>query len=155
MHPRADASNAAGVTALVVGTDDWATEQAAEALTTAGAAVLRCHDPGRPAFPCNAFLPGQQCPLDVGFDVVITARARPSRVIEPGEVGVVCALRTGRPLIVAGITAHSPFGETATEIVREEGDLAKACRDAIGLVSVRGDRRVADPSVVDLRGLRR
>src|SRR3954447_13100797 len=96
------------VKALVVGTDDWATAQAAESLAAAGIGVARCHDPGRPAFPCNAFIPGKECPLEAGFDVVVTARARPSRVVEPGEIGVVCALRTGRPLIVAGLTAHNP-----------------------------------------------
>ena len=116
-----------------------------------GIEVERCHDLGRPAFPCNAFIPGKVCPLDAGFDVVVTARARPSRVVEPGEIGVVCALRTGRPLIVAGLSAHNPFGATAAEVVPEEGDLAKACHDAVGLVSTQAG---ATEEVVDLRGLR-
>ena len=62
---------------LVVGTDDWAIEQSAAALEEAGFGVLRCHEPGAPAFPCNALIEGRTCPLDVGFDVVATVRARP------------------------------------------------------------------------------
>ncbi|MGH3743864.1 MAG: hypothetical protein ACRDTP_03270, partial [Mycobacteriales bacterium] len=45
---------------LVVGTDDWAIEQSAASLDSAGYRVLRCHEPGQPAFPCNAVLPGRQ-----------------------------------------------------------------------------------------------
>lgn len=141
------------VKALVVGTDDWATEQAAGSLAAAGIDVARCHEPGQPAFPCNAFVPGRSCPLEAGFDVVITARARPSRTIEPGEIGVVCALRTGRPLIVAGVAAHNPFDTTASEIVPEEGDLAKACRDVTGFVANHGGG--SDSDVLDLRRVRR
>src|SRR5436190_4176486 len=83
------------LTALVVGTDDWAADQAAGTLRRGGATVLRCHEPGEPAFPCNAFIAGRVCPLTQGFDVAVTARARSSRSTEPGEIGAVCALRTG------------------------------------------------------------
>ena len=65
-----------GPTVLVVGTDDWAVEQAAQLLTGAGSPVLTCHEPGEPAFPCNALIEGRTCPLDAGFDVVATVRAR-------------------------------------------------------------------------------
>src|SRR3954451_3675984 len=104
-------------TALVVGTDEWAEDQAARALQAAGLAVLRCHEPGAPPFPCNAFIEGRTCPLDQGIDVVLTARARPSRAMEPSEFGVVCALRAGYPLVVAGATTGSPFGTVASRVV--------------------------------------
>jgi hypothetical protein len=125
---------------LVVGTDDWAADRAAASVEQAGLDVLRCHESGQPTFPCNAFNPGRTCPLDAGFDVVLTVRARPSREPEPGEVGVVCALRTGRPLVVAGVTMGNPFSKVATAVVAEGGDAAQACRIA-------AESRAADPSI--------
>jgi hypothetical protein len=137
---------------LVVGTDDWAADRAAASVERAGLEVLRCHESGQPAFPCNAFIPGRTCPLDVGFDVVLTVRARPSREAEAGEVGVVCALRTGRPLVVAGVTTGNPFNGVASAIVAEGGDAAEACRLA-------SEGEAADPpiervEVLDLRPVR-
>src|SRR2546426_12358714 len=82
------AAEVAPLTALVVGTDDWAIEQGAEALDDAGHRVLRCHEPGQPAFPCNALREGGTCPLDVGFDVVVTVRARPMAKPVDAEFGV-------------------------------------------------------------------
>lgn len=135
-----------GCSALVVGTDDWATDQAAGALRRGGITVLQCHASGDRVFPCNAFIKGRVCPLDEGFDVVVTARARPSRAIEPGEVGVICALRTGHPLVVAGVTADNPFSELATTEVAEGGDAVKACYEAAGA------RAAAEAhSLIDLR----
>ena len=137
---------------LVVGTDDWAADHAAASVEQAGLDVLRCHESGQPAFPCNAFIPGRTCPLDVGFDVVLRVRARPSRESEPGEVGVVCGLRTGRPLVVAGVTMGNPFNSVATALVAEGGDAAVACRMA-------AQTQAADPSterveVLDLLPIR-
>ena len=133
--------------ALVVGTDDWAADQTVGALRRGNMVVLRCHEPGEPVFPCNAFIDGRTCPLDAGFDVVVTVRARSSRIIEPGEIGVICALRTGHPLVVAGVTADSPFAGLATKEVEEGGDAVKACYDAIRADS---DPETGTP-LVDLR----
>lgn len=112
---------------LVVGTDEWAEDQAAGALRRAGATVLRCHEPGAPPFPCNAFIEGRTCPLDEGFDVAVTVRARSSRLTTPTEVGAVCALRTGHPLVVAGVISDNPFSSVATKEVAQEGDAVRAC----------------------------
>jgi hypothetical protein len=120
-----------GYRVLVVGTDDWAVEQAAGVLENAEATVLRCHEPGEPAFPCNAFIEGRQCPLDVGFEVVLTARARPVASLQAGETGVVCALRGKRPLVVAGIARNHPFRDLATAIVPEDGELVSAVAKAL------------------------
>lgn len=144
------------LTALVVGTDDWAAVQTAASLSAAGIEVAYCHEPGAPAFPCNAFIEGRGCPLDAGVDVVITARARPSRLPEPGEMGVVCGLRADRPLVVAGLTAHHPFASVAAEVVSDGGDAARACRAAAGVITRRGgDPTGGRDPVVDLRALRR
>jgi len=120
---------ATGPTVLVVGTDDWAIEQAAEALAGAGGRVLRCHEPGEPAFPCNALIEGRTCPMDIGFDVVATVRARAASTPAQAEFGVVCGVRAGVPLVVAGLAPERPYGPWATAIVGQDGDLAEACRE--------------------------
>lgn len=117
---------------LVVGTDDWAIEQSAAALEEAGFGVLRCHEPGEPDFPCNALIEGRTCPLDVGFDVVATVRARPLDVMAPGELGVVCALRHGIPLVAAGVAPERPFGPWAAITVEQGGELVNACEKVAG-----------------------
>jgi hypothetical protein len=121
---------------LVVGTDDWAIEQSATGLGNHGHQVLRCHEPGEPPFPCNALRPGRQCPLDAGIDVVVTARARPTGAPATSEIGLICALHAGHPLVVTGISAE-PYAAWASRVVSADEDVASACE---GVVDVR--RRV-------------
>jgi hypothetical protein len=130
------------LTVLAVGTDDWATEQAADSLRADGARVLQCHEPGEPAFPCNALIEGRTCPLDVGFDVVLTVRGRPLPRPSEGEMGVVCALRTGVPLVVAGMATHNPYSPWAASVVERHGDLSIACAEAATTVVLRGEETV-------------
>ena len=118
-------------TVLVVGTDDWAIEQSATELETEGCRVLRCHEPGEPAFPCNALIEGRVCPLDAGFDVVVTVRARPLAEPSKAEMGVVCALHAGKPLVVAGVASERPFGRWASLTVEQGGDVATACEKVV------------------------
>jgi hypothetical protein len=115
---------------LVVGTHDWAIEQAASSIEDAGCTVLRCHEPGQPSFPCNALVEGRTCPLDAGFDVALTARARPLGTLAPSEFGVVCALHHGLPLVVAGVAPERPLGPWAAQKVDQGGDLVSACERA-------------------------
>lgn len=119
------------LTILVVGTEDWAADQSAKVLQSCGHRVLLCHEPGEPAFPCNALIPGRTCPLDAGFDVVLTARARPTPAPAPGEMGVICALHDGAPLVSAGIAQKNPFTPWSTATVGPDGDLAEACQAAV------------------------
>jgi hypothetical protein len=116
---------------LVVGTDDWAIEQSAASLQDAGHEPLRCHEPGAPAFPCNALQPGRRCPLDVGVDLVVTARARPLSAPALSEMGVTCALHAGLPLVVTGIADRGPFSELASRNVSEQGNVATAVEDVV------------------------
>jgi hypothetical protein len=120
------------LTVLVVGTDDWAADQSAKVLESTGHRVLRCHEPGEPAFPCNALIQGRTCPLDVGFDVVLTARARPATEPAQGEMGVICALRERTPLVSAGIAENNPFGPWTSATVGSDGDLTDAVHNASG-----------------------
>jgi hypothetical protein len=138
---------------LVVGTHGWAIEQAAKSVEASGQRALRCHEPGEPAFPCNALIDGRTCPLDVGFDVAVTIRAAPSAAPAAFEFGVVCAVRAGRPLVVAGMTAQNPYGEWAARTI-ETGDIVGACTEVAEAAADARRRAVArHPSteVVDLR----
>lgn len=112
---------------LVVGTDDWAIEQAAADLEAGACEVLRCHDPGQPAFPCNALVEGRTCPLDAGFDVVADMRARTSGGLTQSEFGVICALHHGKPLVLAGLAPDVPLGPWAASTVEHGGSLVEAC----------------------------
>lgn len=114
---------------LVVGTDDWAIEQSAAALQAVGHKPLRCHEPGAPAFPCNALLPGRRCPLDVGVDAVVTSRARPVSAPTLSETGVTCALHAQVPLVVTGISDRGPFEGLAARVVTSQGSVVAAVED--------------------------
>lgn len=116
---------------LLVGTDDWAVQQMGPSLERDGLEVLRCHEPGDPAFPCNALRPEGVCPLDVGFDVVVTMRARSFERLAEGEFGVVCGLRTGRPLVVAGVAVDNPLSAWTAQVVERGGDVSSAVRAAL------------------------
>jgi hypothetical protein len=126
----ADASAAPRLRALVIGTDDWATEQIAATMARAGHTILRCHEPGEPAFPCNALIEGRRCPLDAGFDVAITARARIVDAPTVGEFGLVCALRQGIPLVVSGLDTRK-LADLATRVVEPGGDVVSAAQQAV------------------------
>ena len=112
---------------LVVGTDDWAIEHAAAELEAGGCGVLRCHEPGQPAFPCNALVAGRVCPLDAGFDVVADVRGQAAGGLLQSEFGVICALHHGIPLVLAGVTPERPLGPWATRTVEHGGSLVEAC----------------------------
>ena len=123
---------------LVVGTDDWAVDQAVDSLAAAGHSTLRCHDPGERPFPCNALREGRTCPLETGFDVVATVRARVLAEPGPQELGVVCGLRAGAPLVVAGLAHRNPFAAWTDRIVDGAGDLVSACEEVaqIGVTQI-------------------
>lgn len=116
---------------LVVGTDDWAIEQMVPALESSGCQALRCHDPGKPSFPCYALLDDRVCPLDVGFDVVVDVRARPLAALAPSEFGVVCALHNEVPLVVAGVGYDQPLHPWTTRLVERGGDVVSAVKAAV------------------------
>ena len=132
-------------TVLVVGTDDWAIEQSATELEAGGCTVLRCHEPGEPAFPCNALVDGRTCPLDVGFDAVVTVRARPLAEPHPAETGVICALHRGAPLVVAGVGSERPFGPWAALTVEQGGDVLTACDKVMGASAYAVDASPGSP----------
>lgn len=134
----------------MVGTDDWAVEQAVEQLTASGHRTLTCHPPGQPAFPCNALVEGRVCPLDEGFDVVLTARATPERLPTVGEMGVICALHAGKPLVTAGTQGRSPFVPWTTREVGGGDDLAQVVDEMFDAAAHAAPRQPA----LDLRDIK-
>ena len=122
---------ALAVEVLVVGADDWAIRRAAAELTGAGRRVHRCHDSAETPFPCNALIPGRGCPLDTHHvDVVIDVRARANSELSMGEMGAICGLRAGLPLVLAGLSEAAPLEHWAAT-VPADGDIVTSCDEAM------------------------
>jgi hypothetical protein len=126
---RSKATKAAEV--LVVGRDDWAINDAASQLNAAGRVVHRCSESADAPFPCNALIPGRGCPLNQHqVDAVVDIRTRPGVQPTIHEMGAICGLRDGIPLVVAGISEMSGFAPWA-EAVPPAGDIVSACDDVV------------------------
>ena len=124
------------------GSADWAIDE----LTDRGHRVSRCHERGRPAFPCRALAGEGSCPLsDPGIDVAVTVRAHPGTRPAPREDGVACALRARVPLVVAGRVAFNPYEEWADEVV-EDGDVVGAC-ERVAVAPSRAHTHVAQTAL--------
>ena len=109
---------------LVVGTEEWSIAAAARELSEAGHVVHRCCDTVERPFPCNALVPGRGCPLDTSaVRVVLDVRGRPHGAVGLDEVGAICGLRAGLPLVLAGFHAASPLAAFAT-LVPDAGTVA-------------------------------
>lgn len=126
---REQATKAAEV--LVVGSEEWAIADASAQLRAAGRTVHRCSDNAVAPFPCNAMIPGRGCPLDRhDVDVVVTIRSRADSEPAFSEMGAVCGLRDGIPLVIGGLADMSPFAQYG-EKIPAKGDVVSACDDAV------------------------
>jgi hypothetical protein len=115
---------------LVLESERGAADAAIGELHDAGHEVLRCHDPGAPAFPCRA-LSHDDCPVRrAPVDVALTVRSRPRSQPAPLEDGVRCALERHIPLVVAGTAVLDPYRDFATEVLGRTTDVVDACRRA-------------------------
>jgi hypothetical protein len=115
---------------LMLESEPGAGRGVARDLEGAGHAVVRCHEPDQPGFPCRAIGDPLACPLRDGVvDVAVTVRSAARETPSAGEDGVACALRAGVPLVVAGATAGSPFAEWATATAGFD-DVAQVCEGA-------------------------
>src|SRR5688500_13217404 len=114
-----------GLRVLLTETDKGACDPVAQRLEAAGHEVLRCHEPGAPAFPCVGLADESGCPLEGSVDVVVAVRARPHPKPTPLEDGVTCALRSHVPLVVSGNDGLNPFEEW-TRIAADQDDTVEA-----------------------------
>lgn len=112
---------------LVVGTEAWAVDRATRQLQQAGFRVVTCPLADDPSRSCAA-LDGSACDLDDHLDVVLVVRARPLDRVVRSELGAVCALRRGTPLVLVGAGAHHPFADFAATTIDLDGDVVGACR---------------------------
>lgn len=111
---------------LVVETDPHAGDTVRASLEAAGHQVVSCFAPGAGSFPCNA-LTEAGCPVDDSLDGVVVVRARPWPRPTPLERGVICALRVGVPLVVAGNRALDPWTPWATAGLDGTEGVVAAC----------------------------
>jgi hypothetical protein len=103
---------------LVVESERGASQAVIDDLETAGHRVHRCHDPGRPTFPCNGLDATSSCPLDVAaIDVAVTVRGVPRSQPAVLEDGLTCAIKHHIPVVVSGRTALHPYEGYAAETV--------------------------------------
>jgi len=115
---------------MVLESDRGAADQAASDLTDAGHVVLRCHEPGAPAFPCRGLADQSTCPLRSHVvDVALTVRSRPRSQPAPQEDGVRCALMHRVPLVVAGPAVLDPFEEFEVRVIGGSDDVVGACEE--------------------------
>lgn len=116
---------------LVVGGDDWAVSEVSEELATKGRTAHRCHDSAETPFPCNAMIPGRGCPLDQhDVDVVLVVHSRPHENPTLSDMGATCGLRDGLPVVLAGMSAGSPYSPWAVR-VPADGDVVATCDHAV------------------------
>ena len=116
---------------LVVGSDDWSIRDAIRQLTAAGRSVHRCSDSADAPFPCNALIEGRGCPLNTGrVDVVLDIRTRADSEPSISEMGAICGLRDGLPLVIAGRSETSGLAPWAN-LVPVTGDIVSTCDDAL------------------------
>jgi hypothetical protein len=116
---------------LLVGHDGDTTAQLADALTDADVEVARCHDPGRPTFPCHGLLGNRDCPLEgPAISAVVTATGRPG-IDDDVEAGTSCALRRHVPLVLVGGRESSPLAPFAASHADEPDELVEAINAAI------------------------
>ena len=101
----------------------------AATLEAAGHEVVRCSPSPTHRFPCVGI--DGPCPLDGTVDVAVVVHGGPAQAFDPGEAGVVCALRDGVPLVVVGSAARSPFGLLASAVGVGPADVDAACHRAV------------------------
>jgi hypothetical protein len=101
----------------------------ADVLERAGHDVTRCGPSPNRRFPCRGVDGG--CPLDGSVDVAVAVHSRSPGDLGLGEAGVVCALRDGIPVVVAGDAAGCAYREHVAAVAAGLDDVAAACGRAL------------------------
>jgi hypothetical protein len=115
---------------MVLQSERGAADQAALELAEAGHVVLRCHEPGAPAFPCRGIEDQSTCPLrSHAVDVALVVRSRPRSQPAPQEDGVRCALMHHVPLVVAGPAVLDPYDGYEARVLDRTTDVVAACEE--------------------------
>lgn len=112
---------------LLMESEPWAADEAAYRLELAGHTVERCFGRNIPSFPCAALREGGTCPFSSGVDVALVVRSEAWQVPMSLERGVVCAIRDGVPLVVAGVLDPDPFTRWETASVEGTDQVVAVC----------------------------
>ncbi|HEY5155310.1 MAG TPA: hypothetical protein VIJ47_11285 [Acidimicrobiales bacterium] len=101
-------------------------------LDASGHEVVRCHEPGTPAFPCNAIVDGEVCPLDHhAVDVAMAVRGDEGGPTTEDEDGVRCAIRRNVPVVLVGNRDGASYaGWTKSEARETDVDLMDKTAEA-------------------------
>nr|SBP00003.1 hypothetical protein BN4615_P9519 [Nonomuraea gerenzanensis] len=112
-------------------------------LAAEGHELAFCHGADDGGAPCAGLAAGRRCPLsEGGVDLVVDVRPAPGR-LTLREAGVLCALRSRVPLLVAGPTPEdTALGEAAT-ICRAD-ELVDACACAMAATGPAARRAVSE-----------
>jgi hypothetical protein len=110
-------------------------------LAAAGYDVVRCSPATGPSFPCVGVR--GTCPLDATIDVAVVVHDDPTRDLGPAEVGVVCALRDGVPLVLTGSGAPISFTGLVDAVAVGRADVVAACERAVAASLRRHAREIA------------
>ena len=121
----------------------------------AGHQVAYCHGFGQGSIECSGMMLGARCPLDdIDVAVVVDARTHPGP-LTVREVGALCALRHGTPLVISGPVPdshRSPWRDADAEC---DGDVVDACEAAVSPVGKTAHHAVAMAATRTLRQLSR
>jgi hypothetical protein len=128
---------------MVLESDHGVADVAIQELTDAGHVVLRCHEPGAPAFPCKGVAEKSACPLQAHVvDVAVAVRAGHRSQPTSLEGGVGCAVMQRVPLVVAGDAVLDPFAEFEARVVDRSDGIVSACEE-VAAGELRRHSRVA------------
>jgi hypothetical protein len=117
-------------------------DAAAAVLEAAGHEVVRCGPPDTHGLACDGI--GGHCPLDATVDVAVVVHDRPTTELALGEAGVICALRDGVPLVLAGHAGPSPFAERASAVAWTIDQIPGACEAAVGVAGRRAGATITE-----------
>ena len=138
---------------MVLESERGAADEASRELTAAGHVVLRCHEPGAPAFPCRGMVDATTCPLRSHVvDVALTVRSRPRSQPAPQEDGVRCALMHHVPLVVAGPAVLDPYDHFQARVLDRTDDVVGACEEVAAAELPRHGRVANEALAATLEG---
>jgi hypothetical protein len=139
---------------MVSESEHGAADRSVRELTDAGHVVLRCHEPGEPAFPCRGLEDQSTCPLEShAVDVALTVRSRPNSQPTPNEDGTRCALMHHVPLVVAGPAVLDPFERYEARVLNRTDNVVGACEE-VAAGELARHSRIATAALVDSPSMR-
>ncbi|HEX2498258.1 MAG: hypothetical protein ACRDWG_09385 [Actinomycetes bacterium] len=135
---------------LITAPQSEAGAAAADLLGAAGHSVAFCRPDDGSAL-CAGLGTGPLCPLTTGdIDVVVDARTN-AAAMSPRELGVLCALNHGTPLVVAGPVPDQGHPWQDADVLCAADDVVAGCKVAISPIGPSSLRSVRSAATRVLR----